>query len=97
MIEGIPPKKAGKESVTVEFSYNQNGILDVRAVIESTGEDRAIQINMMDIADKEEIDVSNWKDAEGAAEYRTIIRKAERLIKSEKKKVKMRMKNGLMT
>lgn len=85
-IEGIPPKKAGKESVTVEFSYNQNGILDVRAVIESTGEDRTIQINMMDVADKEEIDVSNWKDAAGAAEYRTIIRKAERLLKSEKKK-----------
>lgn len=87
LIEDIPSKKAGKESITVEFSYNQNGILDVRAVIDSTGEETAIQINMMEAdAKKEIIDVDNWKEAPDAAEYRTIIRKAERILDRKKKK-----------
>lgn len=88
-LEGIPPKKAGKEEIEVEFSYNQNGILDVRATVVSTKADMTIQINMMDadakdLTEEVEIDVSNWKESENASEYRATIRKVERFLKSEK-------------
>lgn len=45
MLEGIPERKAGEESIDVEFSYNQNGILDVKATIVSTHKDMAVNGN----------------------------------------------------
>ncbi|MDE7312875.1 MAG: Hsp70 family protein [Eubacterium sp.] len=82
-IHGIPSKKARAERINVEFSYNLNGMLNVKATIPSTGADASIEINMMqEQASKEEtIDVSKWKDAPHASEFRTIIRRAERLLK----------------
>ena len=77
MLGGIPPRLQGEESLEVEFSYNVNGILDVRATIVSTGKDASISIRMG--GGKEiETDVSDWKNAPGASEYRTLIRTAER-------------------
>ncbi len=77
MLGGIPPRLQGEESLDVEFSYNVNGILDVRATITSTGKDASISIRMG--GGKEiETDVSDWKNAPGASEYRTLIRTAER-------------------
>ncbi len=82
-IHGIPSKKARAERVNVEFSYNLNGMLSVKATIPSTGADASIEINMMQehAAQEEMIDVSKWKDAPHAAEFRTIIRRAEKLLK----------------
>ncbi len=76
-VHGIPPKKA-----KVEFSYNLNGMLNVTATIPSTGADASIEINMMQETTPEEelIDVSKWKDAPNAAEFRTIIRRAEKML-----------------
>ncbi len=81
-IHGIPSKKARAERINVEFSYNLNGMLSVKATIASTGADASIEINMMqEQAAQEEIDVSKWKDAPHAKDFRTIIRRAERLLK----------------
>ncbi len=52
VIGGIPSARAGKETIRVQFAYDQNGILDVKAVIASTGKSASIQINMMDAAYK---------------------------------------------
>ena len=77
MLEGIPERKAGEESIDVEFSYNQNGILDVKATIVSTHKDMAVTIDLMD-SGKKKTDVSEWKQSSCAGEYRTVIRRGER-------------------
>lgn len=83
-IHGIPAKKAREERIQVEFSYNLNGMLNVKATIPSTGADASIQINMMQeqAAEEELIDVSKWKEAPNAGEFRTIIRRAEKMLKT---------------
>ena len=46
-LSGIPPKRSGKESIRIRFSYDLNGILDVRGTVVSTGQEASIRINMM--------------------------------------------------
>lgn len=85
-IHGIPAKKAKAERINVEFSYNLNGMLNVKATIPSTGADASIEINMMQEQDSvaEQPDVSAWKEAPHAKQFRTIIRRAERMLKDPK-------------
>lgn len=83
ILSGIPAKKAGVEKLNVEFSYNLNGMLNVKASILSTGADASIEINMMQESEtkEQEVDVSQWKNAPGAKQFRTIIRRVERTLK----------------
>ncbi|MDD2960329.1 MAG: Hsp70 family protein [Lachnospiraceae bacterium] len=78
LLEGIPAAPAGKEKVDVEFSYDLNGILEVKAAIVSTGRQAGITI---DTAGREETkaDSSEWKKAPLAKKFRSTIRKAEKL------------------
>ncbi len=39
LLSGIPPAPAGEQSVTITFSYNLNGTVDVKAKLDSTGKD----------------------------------------------------------
>ena len=82
MIQGIPPRPRGREKIEVTFAYDLNGMLAVTARIVSTGKEAAIDIDMKK-PDKKP-DLSGWKDAEGAKEYRSLIRTAERLLKQMK-------------
>ena len=78
LIDGIPPAAAGKQTLDVDFTYDVNGLLKVQATLVSTGKEMAIQV---DLKEKEKPgDVSGWKDAPGATEYRSLIRKAERRL-----------------
>ncbi|MBQ9064377.1 MAG: Hsp70 family protein [Blautia sp.] len=81
-VGGIPPKKAGKEKIRVGFSYDMNGILSVKATIVSTGEQGSIDIDMnnADVETKPQIDYEKWKEVPGASKYRSVIRKAEKLL-----------------
>ncbi len=83
IIGQIPAKKSGVERIAVEFSYNMNGMLAVKATILSTGKDASVEIDMMqEVQDpKGRIDVSNWKESPYAKQFRTIIRRVERVIK----------------
>ena len=97
LIHGIPPRARGKEKIEVTFAYDLNGMLSVTARIVSTGKEASIDINMKDTDQnaasqkdpdrasgrkKEQLpDLSGWKDAEGAKEYRSLIRMADRLLK----------------
>ena len=82
-VTDIPYAPAGEESVDVSFSYNQNGMLHVSAVLVSTGKEASISINMMDAEStkEERIDVSNWKTSSISGDYRTVIRRAEKSLK----------------
>lgn len=83
LIQGIPRKAAGIEKIGVEFTYNLNGMLEVRASILSTGKQAGIQINMMEEEGEEEIiDVRNWKDSPYAKQFRAIVRRAEKLLQN---------------
>lgn len=84
VVSGIPWKEAGEEKVEVEFAYNLNGMLEVKAKIVSTGEEAAVEINMMEqtAKDHEITDVSRWKDSSYARQFRTVIRRAERRLKN---------------
>ena len=80
-IRGIPKGKKGKESIDVTFTYDLNALLKVTAVISSTGKEATTEINLKDAAEK--VDLEKWKDASGAKEYRTLIRRVERMLKQE--------------
>ena len=95
-VKDIPPKRAGKESINVEFSYDLNGMLKVKATVISTGKDASIEINMMEgkasaaisegFDNPEPVEFDNeslegWKDVEGAEAYRAIVRRMERFIR----------------
>ncbi len=80
-ISGIPSGPAGKEQLEVAFSYNQNGMLNVTATILSTKEEASIAIDMMQTGMEERVDVSGWKEAGLAEDYRTVIRRAEKWLK----------------
>lgn len=81
-VQGIPPKRAEEEQIEIEFSYNLNGMLEVVATILSTRAQADIKINMMEGGEPDErIDVSKWKEAPAAVQYRSLIRKAERMMK----------------
>ena len=82
-VDGIPQNKAGEENIKVEFSYNLNGMLEVKASIVSTGEKAGITINMMD--DQEEVDISKWKESAYAKQFRTVIRRSEKELKTAEK------------
>ena len=87
MLTGIPAKRAGEEDILVSFSYNLNGILEVKATIASTGKDASISIDMMnDKSGKGVLDTSknleDWKNATGGKEFASVIRNAERALSS---------------
>lgn len=83
-VKGIPPAKAGSEKIGVQFSYNMNGMLDVKASILSTGEAASIEINMLEDASQEagRIDVSGWKESPLARQFRTVVRRGEKAVRS---------------
>lgn len=89
ILSGIPYGKAGKEQIDVEFSYNLNGMLDVKAKIVSNGQEAGVEINMLNMElpeaeDKKPADVSGWKDSKYAKKFRTVIRRADRMLNDEK-------------
>lgn len=81
VLKGIPDRAAGKEAIEVSFSYNQNGMLQVTGTIVSTGTKASIEINMLNTKE-ERVDVSGWKSAGLAGDYRASIRRAEKWVKN---------------
>jgi len=83
-LSGIPENDAGKEKLEVSFSYNMDGMLNVSAVVVSTGEAAEIAIDMLERGRQERIDVSGWKEASLAGSFRTVIRRSEKWLKSNR-------------
>jgi molecular chaperone DnaK len=78
-LSGIPKAKAKKEKINIRFEYDLNGILKVQAEIVSTGKSAAVTVDTSQMG--KNLDLSKWKDAQGARKYRQLISKAERLVK----------------
>jgi molecular chaperone DnaK len=83
-LEGIPSARQGKEPVEVTFSYDMNGILQVKASVVSTGKQVSAEINTAGVKAKAAPDLSQWEKAEGARQERPLIRKAEKFINAGK-------------
>lgn len=97
VVKGIPYAKAGKEKIGVQFSYNTNGMLEVRASILSTGAEAALEINMLDEngSAEEQTDVSKWKESSIAKQFRTVIRRGEKALGSPQIQYEPYMKEEL--
>jgi molecular chaperone DnaK len=83
-LTGIPPERQGKEQIEVTFGYDMNGILQVKASVVSTGKQVSAEISTTGVKAKPLLDLSKWEAAEGARQFRPLIRKAERLIATSK-------------
>jgi molecular chaperone DnaK len=81
-LSGIPPARQGKEQIEVTFGYDMNGILQVKASVVSTGKQVSAEISTTGVKAKSAVDLSAWEQAEGARQFRPLIRKAEKLIAS---------------
>ncbi|MDR1588089.1 MAG: Hsp70 family protein, partial [Treponema sp.] len=81
-LTGIPPARQGKEQIEVSFGYDMNGILQVKAIVISTGKQVSAEISTTGVKAKSLLDLSKWEQAEGARQCRPLIRKAEKLIAS---------------
>jgi molecular chaperone DnaK len=81
VIGGITKAAAGDEKLDVEFSYDINGILDVKAVVVNTGKDASIRIDTRETCMKEEVDVEQgWKSSKSAKKVKSLIKKAEKMM-----------------
>lgn len=78
-LSGIPSGKRGKEKIDVEFTYDQNGILHVKAVVVSTGKDASIAITLTETKHTG-TDISQWRLSPYAKKFRSTIRKTENMI-----------------
>jgi molecular chaperone DnaK len=83
-LTGIPPARVGKEQVEVTFAYDMNGILQVKAVVVSSGRQVSAEISTTGIKVKPALDLSRWEKAAGARQFRPLLRKAEKCIASGK-------------
>lgn len=81
LLDGIPPAKAGKESLEIAFSYDLNGILKIEATILSTRKSGNLTVNMLAAKPDTRINVDSWKLSPCAGPFRAIIRRGERLLK----------------
>lgn len=85
-LKGIPAKPEGEESIEVTFTYNLNGILDVKAKINSTNQAAGKIINIINSSDSnlsldsviENLD--NWQNYPLAARAKMIINIAEKKL-----------------
>lgn len=83
MLKGIPPAPAFQEKVAVTFAYDVNGILQVEGKIVSTEKKANLLIETTGVDMEEEVDLEGWDQAPHARKYKSVIKKAEGLIKND--------------
>ena len=81
-LTGIPANEAGQETISVTFAYNLDGILDVNAVIDSTGKMINFQVEAqhIDIEDSKKHIDELWRKSEKAEKVKATILAAEDLL-----------------
>lgn len=93
ILEGIPEGKAGDESIEIEFRYDLNGILQVKAMVVSTGKyiekiydnsqiSSSLTDNFIDELVNEESNLENWINCRLADRVKSIINIAEKKVKN---------------
>ena len=92
ILKGIPKGKAGEQSIDVQFDYDLNGILEVKATIVSTGKSinkiidnfKLTKLPIDSLADKNmyyRYKVDSWQEYELAESVKNIIELAEKKMK----------------
>jgi molecular chaperone DnaK len=85
-LQGIPPKPEGEESIVVTFTYNLNGILEVKAKILSTGQSAGKNINILNTCSTLDsgfnigTNLDDWQNYPLAGRCKTIIHIAEKKL-----------------
>lgn len=101
VLKGIPPKPEGEESIEVSFTYNLNGMLDVKAKIFSTGESAGKIINTLGmnsiIHDSLDFGISldDWEKYPLANRVKTIINLAEKKLEKINNENKCKVEHKL--
>lgn len=78
MLTGIPAAPAAQEKIKVRFAYDINGILQVEAIILSTGGQMGITVETTGV--EAEKDLSKWTESSHGRKYKRLIKKAEELL-----------------
>jgi molecular chaperone DnaK len=86
-IGGIPPRPRGQESIEVTFQYDINGVLQVEALIKSTGEKKTGIVNPQSgvISESEAAAAKarlnqDWQDSELYQDVKAVIYRAEKVM-----------------
>lgn len=88
-IDGVPKNKAGEESLTVRFTYNLNGIIEVQVTIDSTQQTHAFEIDStskgggspkLEKESKSDSEYLDWEAHELAKQYGSTIKLAEKKL-----------------
>jgi molecular chaperone DnaK len=82
LLKGIPPAPAFQEKISVSFSYDVNGILQVEGKILSSGKKANLTIETTGVEMVKEIDTIGWEKAPNARKYKAIISKASRMVEN---------------
>jgi molecular chaperone DnaK len=81
MLEGIPDGAAGEHSISVTFLYTLDGIVKVRAVVDSTGKEIAFTVRTPDFHEVSSARIDDlWQRSEKADKVKTTIAIAEAKI-----------------
>lgn len=86
-LDGIPPKPAGEESITLTYLYNLNGALDVKAKVNST--DKEIDFNVYtsvatedgEAASSSKPQLDNWESSSISSDFKSTIKITEKRLK----------------
>ena len=94
LLKGVPQDKAGEESIEVQFDYDLNGILEVKATIVSTGKSinkiidnfRLIKLPQDALVNEnfyERFKIDEWENYDLAGEVKSTIELAEKKINNQ--------------
>ncbi|MEG0856002.1 MAG: Hsp70 family protein [Terrisporobacter sp.] len=93
ILKGVPKGKAGEESIDIQFDYDLNGILEVKATIVSTGKSinkiidnfKLVKLpkdGLIDESDYHKSNLNNWINYDLASVVRGTIELAEKKMKN---------------
>lgn len=83
ILDGIEPSFEGGEQIDVRFVYDVNGILNVEAQVNKNKKKANITIETTGVSMEEEIDIEKWIDSPKARKYRSVINKAQNILKQD--------------
>ena len=93
ILKGVPKGKAGNQSIDVQFDYDLNGILEIKATIVSTGKSinkiidkfQLVKLPEYGLADSdinERIKLNNWLNCDLSKDVRGTVELAEKKLKN---------------
>ena len=82
MLTDIPPAPAFQEKISVSFSYDLNGILQVEGKIVSSGKKANMVIETTGVEMEQEVDAQGWEKQPDARRFKAMIRKATRMVET---------------